>query len=674
MCGIFGFSATKKSRIKKDKLEEITTTLFKLSETRGKDASGIAIQNSKKISVFKGPYSASRLIDSKSYIKFLDHEFDEVFNREQILKDQISIMGQSRMETNGSFLSNSNNQPVIKDNIVSIHNGIVVNPDNLWREYKNLNRKYEVDTEIINSLFRNFLNETQDLKSSIKKLLEEIEGSASLGFFFNDYNYLVLTTNTGSLYYLNNRQDNYFIFASERYILNSLIDKEKLSNIKTSSQIKQLKPNECLIVNLATLENQKFSIEDKDSDIKFEKLNNPKKIIDLSLPIKPANNFNQQDNFQETKNEIENYYKKNLPAIKNLKRCKKCVLPETMPFISFDKHGVCNYCQNYEKKKILGAKNLEKLVAKYKKTGNLQNCIVCLSGGRDSSYTLHYVKKVLGLNPIAYSYDWGMLTDLGRRNQARMCAELGVEHILVAADIQKKREYIKLNVNAWLKKPELGMIPLFMAGDKQYFYYVNQIKKNNNIKLVIMGENHLEQTYFKNGFAGVRQKGSMAYHVPLLEKIRLLFYYFIQYLKNPGYLNASFLDSLSAFFSYFLIPHDYLNIYDYIKWDEDLINRILIKKYNWETAKESKSTWRIGDGTAAFYNYIYYTVAGFSEFDTFRSNQIREGIITREKALELVDEENKPRPESIKWYCDTIKVDIEEAVKTINLITKLYKY
>jgi len=64
------------------------------------------------------------------------------------------------------------------------------------------------------------------------------------------------------------------------------------------------------------------------------------------------------------------------------------------------------------------------------------------SGGRDSSYALHYIVKELGLKPIAFSYDWGMLTDLGRRNQARMCGKLGVEHILISADIRKKtRKY-----------------------------------------------------------------------------------------------------------------------------------------------------------------------------------------------------------------------------------------
>lgn len=103
----------------------------------------------------------------------------------------------------------------------------------------------------------------------------------------------------------------------------------------------------------------------------------------------------------------------------------------------------------------------------------------------------------MGLNPIAFSYDWGMLTDLARRNQSRMCAKLGVEHILVSADIRKKRNNIKLNVEAWLHKPHLGTIPLFMAGDKHYFYYNNLIMKQNNIKISIMGENHLEKQVLK---------------------------------------------------------------------------------------------------------------------------------------------------------------------------------
>ena len=89
-------------------------------------------------------------------------------------------------------------------------------------------------------------------------------------------------------------------------------------------------------------------------------------------------------------------------------------------------------------------------------------------------------------------------------------------------------------------------------------------------------------------------------------------------------------------------------------------------------AMDTKSTWRIGDGTAAFYNYIYYTVAGFSEFDTFRSNQIREGMITREKALALVNEENQPRYETIKWYLEIIGMNFKNVIERINKMPKLY--
>ncbi len=49
----------------------------------------------------------------------------------------------------------------------------------------------------------------------------------------------------------------------------------------------------------------------------------------------------------------------------------------------------------------------------------------------------------------------------------------------------------------------------------------------------------------------------------------------------------------------------------------------------------------IGDGTAPFYNYIYLTVGGFSEHDTFRSNQIREGLITRDQAMAAIETENQ---------------------------------
>jgi hypothetical protein len=144
-------------------------------------------------------------------------------------------------------------------------------------------------------------------------------------------------------------------------------------------------------------------------------------------------------------------------------------------------------------------------------------------------------------------------------------------------------------------------------------------------------------------------------------------------LKSPKFLNSSLWDTVSGeYYRSVAKKSDYFHIFDYWRWDESEINSVLINEYNWEVSEDTSTTWRIGDGTAAFYNYVYFTVAGFSEHETFRSNQIREGEMSRDEALSLVESENKPRYENIKWYLDSVEIDFTEAITTVNSIPKLY--
>ena len=59
--------------------------------------------------------------------------------------------------------------------------------------------------------------------------------------------------------------------------------------------------------------------------------------------------------------------------------------------------------------------------------------------------------------------------------------------------------------------------------------------------------------------------------------------------------------------------------------------------------------------------------------NTFRSNQIREGQLTREKALEMVQDENRPRYQNLRWYLDTLGMDFKEVIPVINSMPKLYR-
>lgn len=359
-----------------------------------------------------------------------------------------------------------------------------------------------------------------------------------------------------------------------------------------------------------------------------------------------------------------------------MRRCTKCILPETMPFIKFNEQGICNYCLSYKKIKVKSQAALEDVVARYRNRSGNPDCVLAFSGGRDSSYGLHFLKKTLNMNPIAVTYDWGMVADIARRNQARLVGKLGVEHVIIAADIAKKRKYIRQNIKAWLKKPHLGMVPLFMAGDKMMEYYVTKVAKRYGIKLIFLCRgNELETTEYKFGFLGVRNSEPLGvmHNMPFFERIKLALAGCRRCFLNPSYINSSLFDNLFAYYVTCMMRLDFVYIWHYITWDEKEIISTLKKEYNWETEKDTTLTWRIGDETAPFYNYIYCTVAGFTENDAFRSNQIREGMLTREEALKIIEEENRPRYDRIREYLKKVGLEYDEVMRRIDVIPKLYK-
>ncbi|MGN6537309.1 MAG: hypothetical protein ACTHKQ_16475, partial [Mesorhizobium sp.] len=63
----------------------------------------------------------------------------------------------------------------------------------------------------------------------------------------------------------------------------------------------------------------------------------------------------------------------------------------------------------------------------------------------------------------------------------------------------------------------------------------------------------------------------------------------------------------------------------------------------------------------------------FTEHDTFRSNQIREGQMSREEALVLIEDENRPRYPNIKWYLDAVGLDFSDTIRVVNGIPRLYE-
>lgn len=604
MCGLFGIIGPEPD------LGDIQT-LAKRAEQRGRDSSGLISFQDGVYDVQRADFAVTRLLKK--------------------WKPGVSpkglVMGHSRLITNGL----SDNQPVLRDGVCVLHNGIVVNDEALWSDIPS-ERRQQVDTEVIAAIANEVLARGGSAEEIPAEILGRCRGVVATAIAIPRLGKMCLFSNNGSLFVGNRKGAVYF--ASESFPLTSM----------GCEDVVQVRDPVFYDIPVSTVE---FRISDKSARNK-----NLVPALVFSAAEEKILEFPQPE----------------------LRRCVECILPETMPYLHFDDNGICNYCRNYRpRNKPKPKEELFQLVAPYRRPSGTE-CIVPFSGGRDSCYALHLIVNELDLKPVTYTYDWGMVTDLGRRNISRMCAEMGVENIIVADDITTKRDHIAKNLKAWLKAPNLGMISILTAGDKHFFRHVETIKKQTGVNLNLWGVNPLEVTHFKSGFLGVPPDFAeeKVYSNGAMKQMRYQWLRLKAMSKSPGYFNTSLWDTLSGeYYRSFMQKSDYFHVFDYWTWDEHLVDQCLAM-YDWEKAVDTTTTWRIGDGTAAFYNYIYYTVAGFTEHDTFRSNQIREGQISRDEALALVSQENRPRYANIKWYLDAVGLDFSDTIKTVNSIPRLY--
>ena len=587
---------------------KLLKNLAEQARRRGRDSSGLIVGTRDRYFVERADYDVMRLL------------------RAAETRQAHAVLGHSRLITDGM----ADNQPVVVGDWAVLHNGIVTNAVSIWPEL-DVPRRLEIDSEVIPAILEHEIRSGASVEDAAHAVLERCRGVVSCAAINPVLGTLVLLSNNGSLYV--GRRDDLTAFSSEEHVLRAA-QFEDIQNIRDSvtqialpvGSLREGGTNSVVRRNLVPT----FSSDDSERALlKYEDHGH--------------------------------------------RRCSNCILPETMPFIRFDDQGVCNFCSNYRARNVpRDLDELEALIQPYRRTDGLE-CIIPFSGGRDSSFALHVAARELGLRCVTYTYDWGMVTDLGRRNVSRMCQQLSVENIIIAADISKKRRNIALNLKAWLSHPNLGLLSLLTAGDKYFFKYLSEVQDKTGVDLNIWGINPLETTHFKAGFLGIAPsfESKTVYRGGLGAQVDYHAKRFREMARGKGYFNRSLPDTLAGeYWRSVHKKHDYFHLFDFWRWDEDEINNLILGEYDWEMAPDTSTTWRIGDGTAAFYNYANYTIAGFTEHDTFRSNQIREGQLSRERALELVTDENQPRYENIRWYLDTIGFDFSTTVRLVNSIRR----
>jgi len=374
----------------------------------------------------------------------------------------------------------------------------------------------------------------------------------------------------------------------------------------------------------------------------------------------------------------------------DLRRCTRCILPETFPEIEFDESGVCNYCLDYEPVRVYGEEAFEKVLDEYRDTGEKYDCVVPISGGRDSAFVLHQMVRKYGMRVLALTVDSGAIMPEGYRNIDRVTKVLDVDHVWIrdGSHIETARRNARIKFHAWLKKPSINMIvPVLNSADKQMNLRIFRYAHENGVPLVLGGNNignsTFEQEHFKTGFLGVFPDERGFYST--YDKIRLFFLFGWEFLRNRyNYHWSVFNEYLGGAFVYFFEslqkPDDVeaLGFYDYIYWNEKDVVSTVVDELGWRGASDTAATWRVDDAAYPLIDYMYLKLVGFSEFDEHYSKLIREGQISRDEAFKRCMSDHAPRIPSMMRIFEELEVTKEQVDEVlekyrVELLSKILK-
>ena len=313
--------------------------------------------------------------------------------------------------------------------------------------------------------------------------------------------------------------------------------------------------------------------------------------------------------------------------------CKKCVMPDTRPGITFDNEGICSACRHAEaKEKIDWEKRKEefqKLCDSYKReTPGEYDCIIAVSSGKDSYFQIHTIKEH-GLNPLLVSVnnlDW---TNTGKYNFKNMLDVFDCDCIVHKSSTKLNRIISRLIFEhdgfiAWLF-------------DRLIYTYPLHIATKFNIPLIFYGEN------INVEYGGKYNKETPLAHEQL--KNDVVRDYEWEIFENTGITRDQLVLAEPPKDSQLqkLDPR-YLSYY--FKWS-GYEHMELAKQYGWKSLNDTGEWVREGyiedydqidDFAYCVDPWLKYPKYGHARATDVASYWIREGRITREEGIQLVKE------------------------------------
>lgn len=358
--------------------------------------------------------------------------------------------------------------------------------------------------------------------------------------------------------------------------------------------------------------------------------------------------------------------------------CSKCVNPNQRPRLQFDENRVCAACNYaYEKDHLIDWKKREDellgLLDKYRSKDGSYDAIVPSSGGKDSGYVAHNLKYVYGMHPLSITWTPHQYTAHGWKNLQALI-DSGFDSILYRPNGILHRKISRLafellgdhyegwsyGANAYPLHMAIKMgIPLVFYGENQPVEYGGNIADKNRFEDDYSDRVHIQYKGTR-GIDTLIEKG-LEYGYFTEEEIKentaALKYY-----KVPPLQELQQAGVRCIFLGYFK------------KWGPSTSNHYCQKNTGFRPNPDGRSPatyidyHSLDDATDAFHFYMQFIKFTFGGCTSDASIEIRNGLITREKAVEMVkkyDSEFPPRPyfENFLNYMDLTEDEFWQTVE-----------
>jgi hypothetical protein len=327
-----------------------------------------------------------------------------------------------------------------------------------------------------------------------------------------------------------------------------------------------------------------------------------------------------------------------------MKYCARCILPESYPGIVFDEEGVCNYCLEYEPdRQAIGKAELLEIVAGKERTGPY-DCIVPMSGGKDSTYILYYIVKELRLRPLAVSYNSGYQHEIAATNVRTACEVLNVplEEVYSPGEIQSRL----LNAGYVLSK-KLGRI-WGCANCAAILRVLPVLAANRHrVPFVFYGDSRLEAVANKKSetAAGGGIRNKLLKMGKTVAKDPSLAYHGSRYIYWRMRQRLALGFPFSLVVKPFAVPEfsdenpTFIHFYDYVSWDSIKNVGLLETEVGWKHPVGRDT--RFDCTLECISNLWYLKDYGISHVGVNLCNVVREGRMSREGALTREEEVKK---------------------------------